>query len=209
MRSHVETHTRILAILLVAVLALVPVLATTGCRSQKDEEADISSQVDASLDALGTADEATIEDMLGDDLVSELQGYGVSASDLYHALLKHFSYTDDGVTVDGDTATVTLTSTNVDFDSVATAWNEEVTAYASSDEGAQVYTNGGQSGFMKVCLQKLMDRLNADDAPLKTSDATVTLTRGSDGTWNVSDQSALEGVLLGGSSISSISGDAS
>jgi hypothetical protein len=184
-------------------------LTVTGCRSQKDEEADISSQVDASLDALGTADESTIEDTLGDDLVSELQGYGVSTSDLYHALLKHFSYTDDGVTVDGDTATVKLTSTNVDFDSVATAWNEEVTAYANSDEGAQVYTSGGQSGFMKACLQKLMDRLDADDAPLKTSDVTVALTRGSDGTWNVSDQSALEGVILGGSSISSISGDAS
>ena len=57
---------------------------------------------------------------------------------------------------------------------------------------------------MQKCFQMLMDDLNADDAPTTTAKTTLHFTKGSDGTWQPSDQSEVENIVLGGSDFSSV-----
>ena len=193
---------RTLPCVLVATMAITCALMLPGCT---DDKAAVRQAADSALSEVKNADDATIESALSDSgMASELEGYNVSATDFYHAFVKHFSYTIDDVTVDGTTATVSVTSTNADFSSVVTSWESDVIAYCATTEGIQLYQDEGENGLMQKCFQMLMDDLNADDAPTTTAKTTLHFTKGSDGTWQPSDQSEVESIVLGGSDLSSV-----
>lgn len=193
---------RTLPCALVAMMAITCALVLPGCT---DDKAAVQQATDAAFSEVKNADDATIESALSDSgMSSELESYGVSATDFYHAFIKHFSYTINDVTVDGSTATVSVTSTNADFTSIVGSWESDVIAYCATPEGIQLYQDGGENGLMQKAFQMLMDDLNADDAPTTSSETTLHFTKGSDGTWQPSDQSEVESVVLGGSDLSSL-----
>ena len=192
----------VVAVMAAAVLATTAMFGTVAC--SKDEGPIIQGQVDAALDGLKTVDDSTIEEVMGDSFVSEMSTYGVSATDIYRALVQHFEYKDNGVKVDGDSATVSLTTTNVDVTSVMSSWQEEFTAFAQTDDAITLYTSEGQNGLIKKALDMLVANLSADDAPTVTADVTVDLTKDSDGDWGVKDESQLVTALFAGEDISSL-----
>ncbi|MCI1665052.1 MAG: DUF5105 domain-containing protein [Atopobiaceae bacterium] len=187
---------------LTLVLALSATLALAGC-GVSDEDAS-KKVVDSALDDLKATDSTSVESTLGSTLCDQIRAYGIDPADFYSALVNHFSYTDNGSTVDGDSATVSLTVTNVDFQSIYMAWQSDFTNYVSTTEAVDLYSTDGQDGVVKKGLQMLLDDLNADDAPTKTEDVTIDLTKGSDGSWSMSDQSQLTSALLAGNDIASV-----
>lgn len=104
-------------------LAAMPVLALSGCTLFGPKPEDVvKDTLTADLDSLKTASEEDVKELFGDDMVSEMETYGIDPKDFYDSLVKHFSYDNVQVKVDGDKATATLTTTNVDINAVATQW---------------------------------------------------------------------------------------
>ena len=180
-------------------LAMVPVLALSGCSlfGPKPEEV-VKETLSADLDSLKTASEDQVKELFGDDVVSEMQTYGIDPKDFYDSLVKHFSYDNLQVKVDGDKATATLATTNVDVQKVATQWENDVLDYMYSSQASDDYDKLGEDGMMKKVMQSLVDSLAADDAPLKTADVSIDLEKGSDGSWTTTDDAQVAKAIFAG-----------
>lgn len=178
-------------------LALTSTLGLAACGGPKPEEV-IKQQVKLELDAVKQADADSIKAVLGEDEWDSLSSQGMDVEQFYNACVKHFSYEDPAVAVDGDSATVTVNVTNVDLVQVFEAWTADALNYAGTEEAQNDLATLGEDGIASKLFEKLYAALGADDAPLKTADVQIDFAKDSDGSWNPSDSSQLAMVLFAG-----------
>ncbi len=183
---------RFLTVLVAAVLALGVALGVSACSNEEDA---VRSAFDAEMQAAMTYG-SDAEEELGADLVAELDDAGINVEDLWNAVLAHHSYTVDEVTIDdsGETAEVTVTVTNVDFNAVVTQWTTEMTEYFMSEEG-MAELQSDESAAMNTVYQMLIDDLSSDSATTATETTTVTMQK-TDGNW-VSSEASINLILPG------------
>lgn len=171
-------------LLLVALAAL----AITGC---SNEEQAIRTTIDNTLATFQNPTEESLRGLVGDDEYDEYaEQYaqiGTTPEELFQHVSGSLTYTIDDVTVDGDTATATLTVTNKDVMEVATTIQEEYSSGDKRAEAQQIYLTQGQDALVKAIMQDFYDQL---DATTDTTTTTVTLDlTKTDGTWDVDDSS--------------------
>ena len=190
---------RVLAAMSTILLAFGLVFGLSGCSGESEEQV-VQGVVDAELDKVKSLDEDELKEYLG-SAADELESYGVKPADFYSAFFGRFDYKDNGVTIDGDTATVKLTVTNVDVDKAASAFKEQATEWMTSDDAADLYTSDGEDAIYKKVFEMMMDCFN--NADTKTADVELTATKDSDGNWTIGDDDETVNALFAGSDVES------
>lgn len=157
----------------------------TGCSGANPEEA-VRADLTTNLDQIKNLDEATINELAEQMGDAGLEDYGIETVDLIASMAEGFDYTINSVTVDGDTATASVTVTcksatelmDLDYDAMTEDLLEAVEAgeVDVSDE-ASVNTWTGEY------LMGLLDALEPAE-----KDLDLTYVNGSDG-WELDDDS--------------------
>lgn len=185
-----------LATLGALVLALGLCFGLTACGG--GEEGAAIRAVTTRLDKLADATDDEAKSALGDDLSSKLKDAGIDPVAFYKALVAHFSYEEPTAEVDGDSATVKLKTTNVDVDSVLSAWQTSYLEWAGSDEGKKA----DEAAVNKKVYSLLLEKLTADDVATKTADVSLGLSK-TDGEWKPTDNSQVSTVIFAGQDLAS------
>lgn len=159
------------------------------------------------LDAVKNADATQVESLIGSDTYTELQNYNVDVQSFYSSLVSRFSYEVKDVSVDssGNSATATISATNIDLNQVFSGWMTEFETYALSSEGLGLLMSGDDTTLTSKGMQMLATDLAKSDNPTTTGDVTVDLTKGSDGTWSLADDD-LSNILFVGQSLKDMNG---
>lgn len=96
---------------LLAATCLMGAVCLTACASAEDQ---VRSQVESELDALKELGDETLDELAGSFTESDTEVLGlvgIDVRDLMAAYFEGFDYSIDGVSVDGDTADVTVSFT--------------------------------------------------------------------------------------------------
>lgn len=111
---------------LAVALAVVPAVGLVGCGGNPADQ--VKSVVTSNFDQIKSLDAEAIDELGSMDELKELETtYGISSERLIKAFYGHFDYTVDSVEVDGDTATVKITSSNVDLQKVVESYMDSLT----------------------------------------------------------------------------------
>lgn len=176
---------------------LLVALSLTGCGSGADEVA-VRSAVEGRLGQLlssPTADDVTT--LVGQATATELSEYGIDRSDFVARCLARASFEVTDVSVDGDTATVTLDLTNADLSSAMQTAADRFSSYLDTDEAQASYDEGGEAALMATLFQYYYEAIDA--AADTTQTVTLACMRGEDGSWtcDVAGSPALVAALVG------------
>ena len=191
---------KILRSALVALVACVLAFAVTACGNNEEEA--VREAVDAQMASFLNVAESDLVSQLDEESIATLQEYGVDAVEYYTHCFKNFSYEITDVTVDGDTATVTLNVTNANLGEALNAAGEDFGVFAASDEATELYQSEGEEALFAKLFEYLYARLDAEDVELVTTEAQLTLTKGEEG-WTVDGFSdSFISAVYGGTDIS-------
>lgn len=179
------------------VLALGLVVGLNGCG--KNDEELIRASVSEVMDLFKNPTKENLQGFVNEDEVdlSTLEEYDIDIYEFLGHSFKHFDYTINDVTVDGDTATANLTLTNTDLGAVVEETTTEITE--NIDDYADVLNGeNGRKEFMKIFFNKIYEKLDASEETVST-DATLQLNK-VDGEWEVDDSSmdAVVSAMYGG-----------
>ena len=123
------------------VLCVLVGLGTTGCKSDKDKVIDLvthtmesySVAADDQADAKSNTD--SVEPTYGDDAtMTQLTAYGVRDFEYHEHCFKNYSFEVGDATVDGDSASVSVTVTNQSLSAAADAAASDYKAWAETEE---------------------------------------------------------------------------
>lgn len=179
------------------VLALGLVVGLNGCG--KNDEELIRASVSEVMDLFKNPTKENLQGLINEDEVdlSTLEEYDIDIYEFLGHSFKHFDYTINDVTVDGDTASANLTLTNTDLGAVVEETTTEITE--NIDDYADVLNGeNGRKEFMKIFFNKIYEKLDASEETVST-DATLQLNK-VDGEWEVDDSSmdAVVSAMYGG-----------
>lgn len=179
------------------VLALGLVVGLNGCG--KNDEELIRASVSEVMDLFKNPTKENLQGFVNEDEVdlSTLEEYDIDIYEFLGHSFKHFDYTINDVTVDGDTASANLTLTNTDLGAVVEETTTEITK--NIDDYADVLNGeNGRKEFMKIFFNKIYEKLDTSEETVST-DATLQLNK-VDGEWEVDDSSmdAVVSAMYGG-----------
>lgn len=179
------------------VLALGLVVGLNGCG--KNDEELIRASVSEVMDLFKNPTKENLQGFINEDEIdlSTLEEYDIDIYEFLGHSFKHFDYTINDVTVDGDTASANLTLTNTDLGAVVEETTTEITE--NIDDYADVLNGeNGRKEFMKIFFNKIYEKLDASEETVST-DATLQLNK-VDGEWEVDDSSmdAVVSAMYGG-----------
>lgn len=178
------------------VLGVVLAVGLTACGGNPADQ--VRSVVTSNFDQVKNLDAEAIEELGDMDELKELEStYGLSSDRVIKAFYGRFDYKVDDVAVDGDTATVKITSTNVDLQKVMEGYMEDLTAFATSEEAQRLVTEGGQQAVQDKVVELLMGAFEADDVPTATGQTELAMEREGD-TWIYANEGEVLQVLFGG-----------
>lgn len=192
----VKKSLRVLAVFGAILISFGVVCGVSACAGRSDEQI-VQDLVNAELDKVKNADEAEIEEYLG-TTVDQLAEYGIDPTEVYKAFFGKFDYVDNGATVDGNTATVSLTITNVDVEEAASSFKEQAVEWMSGNDAYSLYTSEGWEAVQKKVYDILLESFNA--ASTKTAELELTVYKDSDGEWSfdMEDDEAARVLFAGG-----------
>lgn len=188
-----------------ALAVLVP-LGLGGCAN---EEQAIKDELTAEFDALKNPTKDNLDKYLGSSLdddsnFKQLESYGIDPYEFLGHFFKHFDYQIGDIKVDGKTATVSVTLTNVNVVDVVNQASSEYQSTKTQDELVALYNQGGEDAIVQDLFKLVYDKLDSATDTTST-DVTLSLTKGDDG-WTVdsSSQEELLGAMFGGASLSTL-----
>ncbi|MBP3894567.1 MAG: hypothetical protein J6D34_11080 [Atopobiaceae bacterium] len=155
-----------------------------GCG--KNDETVIRETISQALDPFKSPTRESLEPIItksGTDL-SEIEEYGIDPYEFMTHCLSHFDYTIDSVTVDGESATASLTLKSADISVAVKAVQAEMTENAA-DYADILSSEDALREFMKTFFDKVYEKLDASEE-LVESQAQLNLTK-TDGEWGVDD----------------------
>lgn len=189
-------------------LFLVAVLATGLCAC--------ASEADKVCDALGPTLESYVaqkddEDKEGvpdpdygdSETASALEAYGVDVDKLHELCFARYSFEmgDVSLSDDGESATVSVSITNVSLAGAAKNAAADYETYQSSDEAQSAYAANGHKALLEHLFDLLFSHLQSDDTV--TSEVSLTLTKNEGGEWtfDASNNAAFYNAIYGGSNV--------
>lgn len=171
---------RVLVCSLAAVLAVTCGLVLTACGGPSDEDA-IRQDLTTQLDQVKNADEAVIQELIANADTSSFEQMGVDPAEFIGAMLDGFDYSIDSVSVDGDTATASVTVT---CKSMTTMQEDAMNAvYALVDDPSSLM-GMSEDELMELAGQTMMDAIKGSE----THQSTYEFTYAKNGdTWTMQD----------------------
>lgn len=181
-------------------LALVVCFSLTACKSDAEKVTETVTQFMDGYDAIAhpreddeegddkPVDGGVPSPQFGDDAtIAKLDGFGIDGAEYHRHVLSHFSYEVDDVSVaeDGKTATASVSVTNAVLSDAITNAASDFEAWMLTDDMQPTLDSGGRAALVDKLFDYLYQRLDAEDATTATTEATVSLTKGDDGTWSV------------------------
>lgn len=198
---------RLASIVCALLLCTVAVLGATGCKSDKDKVVDLvartmeSYSVAADDQADTKKDKDAVEPTYGDDAtMTQLTAYGVCDYDYHRHCFKNYSFEVGDATVDGNSASVSVTVTNQSLSAAADAAASDYAAWAQTEESQQVYAESGRQALVDKLVEFLYARLDANESSVTTTVA-VSLSKDGDGNWSVDGTPDFFSALYGGSDV--------
>ena len=203
---HFSSHRRAsfvqaLSCLVMVVLAVAVCFSLSACKSDTEKVTETVTQFMDGYDVLAhpkdgddkeadgkPEDKGAPDPQFGDDAtMAKLEDFGVDAGEYHQHLLSHFSYQVGDVSVadDGKTATATVSITNATLSDAITNAASDFEAWMLTDEMQSTLDSGGRAALVSKLFDFLYQRLDADDVACATADATLSLTKGDDGTWSI------------------------
>lgn len=163
-------------------------LALSGCESA---ESEVRAQVESELNAVKELDDETVNAFLGSLSSNDteiLDSVGLDESELMRAYFDGFDYSIDSVTVDGDTAQVTITFT------CKTA--SDMVAAMQAALGDVDIAAAAQSGDMSSIGQAMIDAVR-NVGPRQADPVTVEYQK-TDGAWTAGDsaEQAIASIMM-------------
>lgn len=178
------------------VLGAVLAVGLTACGGNPADQ--VRSVVTSNFDQVKNLDAEAIEELGNMDELKELEtAYGLSSDRVIKAFYGRFDYKVDDVTVDGDTATVKITSSNVDLQKVMEGYMDDLTEFATSEEAEKLVTEGGQQAVQDKVVELLMGAFESDDVPTTEGKTELAMERDGD-TWTYANEGEVLQVLFGG-----------
>lgn len=181
-------------------------LGTTGCKSDKDKVVDLVTRTMQSYsvatdDADAKKDKDAVEPTYGDDAtMTRLTAYGVRDYDYHGHCFKNYSFEVGDATVDGNSASVSVTVTNQSLSAAADAAASDYAAWAQTEESQRAYAESGRQALVDKLVEFLYVRLDANESPVTTTVA-VSLSKGEGGNWSVDGTPDFFSALYGGSDV--------
>lgn len=181
-------------------------LGTTGCKSDKDKVVDLVTRTMQSYsvatdDADAKKDKDAVEPTYGDDAtMTQLTACGVRDYDYHRHCFKNYSFEVGDATVDGNSASVSVTVTNQSLSAAADAAASDYAAWAETEESQQAYAESGRQALVDKLVELLYARLDANESPVTTTVA-VSLSKDGDGNWSVNGTPEFFSALYGGSDV--------
>lgn len=200
---HVKRLASVVCALLLCTLA---VLGATGCKSDKDKVTDLVTRTMESYsvaadDTDAKKDKDAVEPTYGDDAtITQLTAYGVRDYEYHEHCFKNYSFEVGEATVDGDSATVSVTVTNQSLSAAADAAASDYTSWAEGEDSQQAYAESGRQALVDKLVEFLYARLDANESPVTTT-VSVSLSKDGDGNWSVNGTSEFFSALYGGSDV--------
>lgn len=175
---------RMLACSLATVLAVACGVVLGGCSGASAEDA-IRQDLTSTLDEVKNLDDDTISELMGSMDTSQLETYGIDGTELVRSLVDGFDYNINSITVDGDTATA---SVSITCKSAADLYGEleGVMDELSSDPDILSLLSD-EDAFNARVGELLMDAMNSLQPSTKELELTYTQT---DGEWTMDSDSA-------------------
>lgn len=187
-------------------LCTLAVLGATGCKSDKDKVTDLVTRTMESYsvaadDTDAKKDKDAVEPTYGDDAtITQLTAYGVRDYEYHEHCFKNYSFEVGEATVDGDSATVSVTVTNQSLSAAADAAASDYTSWAEGEDSQQAYAESGRQALVDKLVEFLYARLDANESPVTTT-VSVSLSKDGDGNWSVNGTSEFFSGLYGGSDV--------
>lgn len=201
---HTKRAVPTLYVLLACTLAL---LGATGCKSDKDKVVDLvthtmeSYSVAADDQADAKSNKDAVEPIYGDDAtMTQLTAYGVHDFEYHGHCFKNYSFEVGDATVDGNSASVSVTVTNQSLSAAADSAASDYAAWAETEESQQAYAESGRQALVDKLVELLYARLYANESPVTTT-VTVSLSKDGDGNWSVNGTPDFFSALYGGSDV--------
>ena len=189
------------------VLCVLVCLGTVGCKSDKDKVVDLvthtmeSYSVAADDQADAKSNKDAVEPTYGDDAtMTQLTAYGVRDFEYHEHCFKNYSFEVGDATVDGNSASVSVTVTNQSLSAAADAAASDYKAWAETEESQQAYAESGRQALVDKLVELLYARLDANESPVTTTVA-VSLSKDGDGNWSVDGTPEFFSALYGGSDV--------
>lgn len=195
---------RIIRLLAVVIAAIFATGLLTAC---KNEEQVLEEQLCAELDAIKDASDENLGELLGAEVIAEVESYGLDAHDIYNALLGRFDYTSKGVVIDGDTATATLSVTNIDVALATENYMNRIEAWSTSDEAIELIASSqgdDQMAFEAKVISIMIESLSDPELPLVTREVSIGMVKNADGDWEIADQEQAMNALFAGADMGSL-----
>ena len=189
-------------------LFLVTVLALglCACKPEADKVADalrptLESYLERDDD--DKKDETPDPDYGDSETASVLEAYGLDVDKLHELCFARYGFEIGEVIVadDGNSASVSVSITNVSLASAAANAASDYEAYQSSDEAQSAYAENGHKALLQHLFDLLYGHLQSDDTV--TTEVTLSLTKNEDGDWTFdkSNNAAFYNALYGGSNV--------
>ena len=187
-RAHIV---RIMTTVLGCVMAFGLVFAATGCGKTSEEDL-IKSEVAKFLDVFKNPSLEKLQSYMGDEELdlSSIEEYGVDMDEFLTHSFGHFDYAINSVTIDGDTATVSVSLTNANMESALEAAGTALTE-SDQDFSEVLSSEDGIKQFMQLYFDEFYKQMDASE-DLVTTDAEIRLNK-VDGTWTL-DETDIEKV---------------
>ena len=187
---------------LVALVACVLALGVSACGSHEEEA--IRQGVDEMMAVFQNPVENDASSFVDDETLSVLEDYGIDANEYLSHCFRNLTYEIGDVTVNGDTATVSMSVTNANLMDALNVAGEEFGAFAETDEATELYQSEGEEALFAKLFEYLYANLDAEDVELTTTDVQLTLTKDEEGNWTVdSDNPEFYSAIYGGADLTS------
>ena len=130
-----------------------------------------------------------------------LSRYGVDVDAWRTHCLEHLAYEVGEASVDGESATVSVTMTNASLSSAVEAGASDFVAFSQTQEYEDTYASGGKSALFTKLVDFVYAHLDANEAPVTTT-VSVRCEKG-DGGWGaaVTGDTAFFSALYGSSNV--------
>ena len=182
---------RFLATLAVCAVALGLTFGLAGCGGPKgpsDEEL-IRTSITELMDIFKNPTREKLEPYIDSTDTSTFDEYGIDIYDFFAHVFKRLDYTIDEIQIDGDTATATLTVSNVNLSAIVTEaseqFSENVLDYM---EEIDMSSDTAMQELMGKLFELIYETIDTTE-DFNTTSLTITLTK-TDGTWVIDDSSA-------------------
>ncbi|OFK24351.1 hypothetical protein [Olsenella sp. HMSC062G07] len=194
---------RVVTGMLAATLALLVSFSLGACR-QNDEKA-IRERATQILEAVKNPTKENLapymEDM-DDETTQMLDSYGVDIYEFFGHAFKHFDYSIGEIKVNGNKATVDITTKNANLDSAIEVASQKFEEEVTQDDIIALYSDGGEKAVTQKFFTYTYQALD-DSTDIKKTSVTLNFIK-TDGEWEVDDSSMEDflSTLYGGADFS-------